>query len=113
MNKHFETRAIARHSAVMISMILAAAAARAQEATLTNSPTEAAGMLEEVVVTAQKREERLQDVPVAVAAVGAAPGRAPGQKQQEREVSGPHLSPPRPAAFTCSAVAFAGVPNAR
>ncbi len=69
MNNHFETREKMRHSAVMISMILAAAAAQAQEATPTNPPTEAAGMLEEVVVTAQKREERLQEVPIAITAM--------------------------------------------
>ena len=53
-----------------ISMILAAAAAQAEQS---GSPAPAAdeGSLQEVVVTAQKRTERLQDVPVAVSAIGA------------------------------------------
>jgi iron complex outermembrane receptor protein len=47
---------------------LAALPAAAQEA---SSATEQASTLEEVVVTARRREERLQDVPVAVTAVSA------------------------------------------
>lgn len=56
-----------RSIAMTISFILAAAAANAQDAPA-EQPAEGAG-LQEVVVTAQKREERLQDVPVAVSAI--------------------------------------------
>src|ERR1700755_2486231 len=55
-----------------LSAILAACAARAQEATA----------LEEVVVTAQKRTENLQDVPISVQALGK-------QKLEELHVPGP------------------------
>jgi iron complex outermembrane receptor protein len=58
-----------RPLAVTISMILAAAAARAQD-TPPEPPQGETWVLQEVVVTAQKREERLQDVPVAVTAIG-------------------------------------------
>jgi len=51
-------------------MMLIAAVARGQDAPATSAPAEATGVLQEVVVTAQKREERLQDVPVAVTAIG-------------------------------------------
>ena len=52
-----------------ISMVLATVAAQAQQG---RSPSDTGeGLLQEVVVTAQKREERLQDVPVAVTAFAA------------------------------------------
>jgi len=71
MNQRLETRAMLRPLAVSISMILAAAAARAQDSAPTAPPADTQGMfvLQEVVVTAQRREERLQDVPVAVTAI--------------------------------------------
>ncbi len=56
---------------VLPSMLLAAMAAHAQDTSPTSPPAETA-KLEEVVVTAQKREERLQDVPVAVTAFAGA-----------------------------------------
>jgi iron complex outermembrane receptor protein len=52
---------------VLPSLLLATMAAHAQDTSPTSAPAETA-KLEEVVVTAQKREERLQDVPVAVTA---------------------------------------------
>lgn len=55
---------------LMIPMALAVVVVHAEQ---TRSPGSAAeeSSLQEVVVTAQKREERLQDVPVAVSAIGA------------------------------------------
>ena len=52
-----------------ISMVLATVAAQAQQGRPPSDTGE--GLLQEVVVTAQKREERLQDVPVAVTAFAA------------------------------------------
>ena len=49
----------------LTSSILAAAAAVAQQA-----PTASVGTLDEIIVTAQKRSQRLQDVPISVS-VGA------------------------------------------
>ena len=69
MNPRLDTRTMFRPLAVTISMILAAAAARAQD-TPPEPPEGEMWVLQEVVVTAQKREERLQDVPVAVTAIG-------------------------------------------
>ncbi|MCZ2154894.1 MAG: TonB-dependent receptor, partial [Bryobacterales bacterium] len=52
-----------------ICMLVAAAAAQAQQSDV-SGPSAEQGSLQEVVVTAQRREERLQDVPVAVTAIG-------------------------------------------
>ncbi len=41
------------------------------KSTLNRTPQESTGGLEEIVVTAQKKEERLQDVPLAVTAIDA------------------------------------------
>jgi iron complex outermembrane receptor protein len=56
-------------SAIVLSLALAAGApARAQTAPAAGGPTSQSVGLQEVVVTARKAEERLQDVPVAVTA---------------------------------------------
>ncbi len=52
-----------------ISVLLAASAANAQRSTSTAQATEPSGGIEEVVVTARKREESLLDVPVAITAI--------------------------------------------
>ncbi|MBK7249714.1 MAG: TonB-dependent receptor plug domain-containing protein [Gammaproteobacteria bacterium] len=70
MTHQTEGGRVFRPLAMSISMILAAAAAQAQQPAARGETTEAQGTLQEVVVTAQKREERLQDVPVAVSAIG-------------------------------------------
>ena len=62
-------RSVALTSTVF--MTLAAAAAGAQDQTA-HAAAPAVGGIEEVVVTARKREESAQDVPVAVAAISAA-----------------------------------------
>lgn len=62
-------------SASAIALCALAAPAQAQDVAPTAqaaAPAADAGGLEEIVVTAQKRKERLQDVPIAVAAVNAA-----------------------------------------
>ena len=65
-------------SLMMICMVLATAAAQAaQQARPPRVQPEATG-LEEIVVTAQRREERLQDVPVAVTAISAEQLRSRG-----------------------------------
>jgi len=61
------TLMLAGVSAVALPLFLMAAPVAAQEAT----PTEETATLDEVVVTARRREERLQDVPVAVTALSA------------------------------------------
>lgn len=53
------------------SLIFAAAPAIAQDAPTPGAAAESAGGLEEIVVTAQKREQNLQDVPVSVTALSA------------------------------------------
>jgi iron complex outermembrane recepter protein len=53
------------------SLIFAASPALAQEAPASADAAEDTGGLEEIVVTAQKREENLQDVPVSVTALSA------------------------------------------
>src|SRR5689334_17062745 len=57
-----------------ISLLSAAVAAALLPATfvVSASETESAGALEEVVVTARKREESLQDTPIAISAFSAA-----------------------------------------
>jgi iron complex outermembrane receptor protein len=60
------SRNIQRGLGIAIAGILGSAAAQAQ------SPAASATVLEEIVVTAQKREEKLQDVPIAITVVGEA-----------------------------------------
>ena len=55
--------------AVAVALSGASLSARAADEPNAASPESSAGPLEEVVVTAQRREERLQDVPVAISAV--------------------------------------------
>lgn len=57
--------------AIGLSLVFAAAAAHAETASPAAGETATQG-LDEIVVTAQKREERLQDVPVSVVAVSSA-----------------------------------------
>lgn len=52
------------------ALAMASTTALAQSATAGSNADDAAGGLEEIVVTAQKREQNLQDVPIAVAALG-------------------------------------------
>lgn len=64
-------------SLLVVTVVTAASPAYAQEATGTPSNVETSqqepdGALEDIIVTAQKRSERLQDVPVAVSAVDSA-----------------------------------------
>jgi iron complex outermembrane receptor protein len=54
-----------------VSTALVATPAFAQDAPAQAAPAGEQGGLEEIIVTAQKRQERLQDVPVSVTAVGA------------------------------------------
>ena len=65
------TRMAPRHAAIggisLIAMVSAAGATHAQQATADTAST----TVQEVLVTAQKRTERLQDVPVSVAVVSA------------------------------------------
>jgi len=61
------TLMLAGVSAVALPLVLMAAPVAAQEA----APVEETATLDEVVVTARRREERLQDVPVAVTALSA------------------------------------------
>jgi outer membrane receptor protein involved in Fe transport len=63
------TRAFAIAATSLLT--IGASKAYAQSQTASSSKGEDAGALEEVVVTAQKREERLQDVPVPVTAINA------------------------------------------
>ena len=51
-----------------MSVLLAASAANAQRSTSTAQATEPSGGIEEVVVTARKREENLLETPVAITA---------------------------------------------
>ena len=57
--------------AIGLSLVFAASAAHAETASPAAGETATQG-LDEIVVTAQKREERLQDVPVSVVAVSSA-----------------------------------------
>jgi len=62
-------RASAMTGIVGAAILASASSAQAQEA---SAQAESTGGLDEIVVTAQRREERLQDVPIAVTAVSAA-----------------------------------------
>jgi len=55
--------------AVALALSAASLSARAADEPNAASPESSAGALEEVVVTANKREERLQEVPLAVSAI--------------------------------------------
>lgn len=73
MRKIFLCRTMAGVMALSVSMIFTTPLSQAQ-AQVTDSPTPqtadpASGQLEEIVVTAQRRAERLQDVPIAVTAL--------------------------------------------
>jgi iron complex outermembrane receptor protein len=56
---------------VLVAAAAAAAPAVPAQAQTTTSPTARGGLLEEIVVTAQRREEKIQDVPIAVTALNA------------------------------------------
>jgi iron complex outermembrane receptor protein len=58
MNRKFH-----RGLSVAIAGVLGSAAAHAEE-------SKANSVLEEIVVTAQKREEKIQDVPIAITVIG-------------------------------------------
>ena len=59
-----------KYLGLAISAVLAGGLAHAETPSAAKSKTQGTGgTLEEIIVTAQKREERLQDVPVAVAAL--------------------------------------------
>src|SRR4030095_2914085 len=60
----WEVRGCIRFAAIVAAATAAVPAAHAQQPSEQNST-----VLEEVVVTAQKREERLQDVPVSITAL--------------------------------------------
>jgi len=63
MSGNFQRRLIYRRLGAVVAGILASAAAEAQD----SKPNT---VLEEIVVTAQKRQEKLQDVPIAITVVG-------------------------------------------
>lgn len=67
-------KSIVSTSSLLLIILLASASGRAQSA----ETAESAGLLEEIVVTAQRREERLQDVPISVSAITADIARARG-----------------------------------
>ncbi len=74
------------------SLPLRAAVISVVAATLAPSALQAQGMLEEVIVTAQKREQSLQDVPVAVTAFNAAMIEKSGVKDMfDLQVNAPSL----------------------
>ncbi len=68
--------------------------------TATDTPAGQAGGVEDIVVTAQRRSERLQNVPVAVSAASAARLEASGvSSTQELAILTPGLSAPQTAGF--------------
>ena len=68
--------------------------------TATETPAGQAGGVEDIVVTAQRRLERLQTVPVAVSAASAARLEAAGvSNTQELAILTPGLSAPQTAGF--------------
>ena len=65
------TKAIHQHRALMRASILAASATLASGTAIAQDTSGDGPLLEEVMVTAQKREQSLQDVPVSVMALSA------------------------------------------
>jgi iron complex outermembrane receptor protein len=71
MNERFNPGAARAPLAILASTVLFVAAAHGQEVPAAAAPSDSDGAtLQEVLVTAQKREQRLQEVPVAVTAIG-------------------------------------------
>lgn len=91
-----------------VSMMAMAAPAFAQQ-----GPAEAGGRLDEIVVTAQKREQNLQDVPIAISAISGAKLEQL-QIEDARDLTGlaPNLtiSPPT-TNFSAAVISIRGIPS--
>ena len=76
INARSDLRVVRRNASLKLSIVACACVvalgatftARAQQASSTPAPAEVSGALEEVVVTAERREENIQTVPIAVSA---------------------------------------------
>ncbi|PQM28032.1 TonB-dependent receptor [Sphingopyxis lindanitolerans] len=94
--------------AASVSILAMSTPALAQQA-----PAEEASKLDEIVVTAQKREQNLQDVPIAISAIGRAKLEQL-QIEDARDLSGlaPNLtiSPPT-TNFSAAVISIRGIPS--
>jgi iron complex outermembrane receptor protein len=111
MNFRFRNAAVGL--AASVSLLPLAATAHAQDNGASDAGAAAPSGLDEIVVTAQKREQNLQDVPIAISAIGAAKLEQL-QVNDARDLSGlaPNLtiSPPT-TNFSAAVLSIRGIPS--